>query len=306
MDNSELFKQYEALLLENKALKLENVKLRHLLEIKQDAKNSEAGLPIPNQVSVLESSKLPEILIDKKVITPSGKIQLFISLFKGRDDVYAKRWQNMKGQSGYAPVCNNEWRDGVCKKPKVKCANCAEQSYAVLTEQVIEDHLRGNAVIGIYPLLKDDTSHFLAIDFDGGQWRRDIEVIIDICDEFHIPVALERSRSGDGAHLWFFFDKPVYAYTSRRFGAALLTCAMNRRHEMSFSSYDRMFPNQDMLPKGGFGNLIALPLQKSARQDGNSEFVDASIRPYEDQWAFLASIQRLSHEDLKRLNELIT
>jgi hypothetical protein len=306
MDNSELFKQYEALLLENKALKLENVKLRHLLEIKQDAKNSEAGLPIPNQVSVLESSKLPEILIDKKVITPSGKIQLFISLFKGRDDVYAKRWQNMKGQSGYAPVCNNEWRDGVCKKPKVKCVNCAEQSYAVLTEQVIEDHLRGNAVIGIYPLLKDDTSHFLAIDFDGGQWRRDIEVIIDICDEFHIPVALERSRSGDGAHLWFFFDKPVYAYTSRRFGAALLTCAMNRRHEMSFSSYDRMFPNQDMLPKGGFGNLIALPLQKSARQDGNSEFVDASIRPYEDQWAFLASIQRLSHEDLKRLNELIT
>lgn len=306
MDTNDLLKKYEALLLENKALKLENEKLRYLLEVKQDSKNAEAGLPIQNLAAVLESSKPLEIPIDKKVITPSGKIQLFMSLFKGRDDVYAKRWKNLKGQSGYAPVCNNEWRDGVCKKPKVKCANCSTQSYAVLTEQVIEDHLRGNAVIGIYPLLKDDTSYFLAIDFDGGQWRRDVEVILEICDEFHIPVALERSRSGDGAHLWFFFDKPVYASTSRRFGASLLTCAMNRRHEMSFGSYDRMFPNQDMLPKGGFGNLIALPLQKSARQDGNSEFVDASLRPYEDQWAFLGSIQRLTYEDLKRLSGILS
>jgi hypothetical protein len=227
-----------------------------------------------------------------------------MSLFRGQNDVYAKRWENsQKGTSGYSPACANEWKPGVCQKPKIKCSDCTYKNYLVPDERVVNDHLRSynNFVAGIYPLLPDDTCYFLAIDFDDEGWQKDIVTLREVCSEFNIPIAVERSRSGSGAHAWFFFEYPIAASLARKFGSAMLTYAMSRRHEITFKSYDRFFPNQDTLPKGGFGNLIALPLQKVARENNNSVFIDELFRPYHDQWSFLASIQRLTEKDIEML-----
>ena len=233
-----------------------------------------------------------------------SKIRLYMSLFKGRKDVYAKRWENRnKGTSGYAPVCLNQWQPGVCNKPKIPCSKCENKSYAVLDENAIEDHLRGNTVVGIYPMLPDETCGFLAMDFDEADWQKDIFAVRDVCNEFEIPLAVERSRSGDGCHAWFFFENPIPAVLARKFGTSLLTYTMDRRHEIKFKSYDRLFPSQDTMPKGGLGNLIALPLQKSAREKSNSEFVDEQFESYIDQWKFLSSTQRISEN---RLEDLIS
>jgi superfamily II DNA or RNA helicase len=223
-----------------------------------------------------------------------------MSLFKGRKDVYAKRWENKNKEiSGYAPVCRNQWQRGICGKPKIPCSSCKNTCYAELDESVIEEHLRGNVVIGIYPMLTDETCCFLAMDFDKADWEKDISAVREVCHEFTIPVAAERSRSGKGCHAWFFFEHPVSAALARKFGTALLTCAMNRRHEIQFKSYDRLFPSQDTMPKGGLGNLIALPLQKAARENANSEFIDDDFRSYPDQWAFLSALQRISADRLE-------
>ena len=197
--------------------------------------------------------------------SPQDKINLFMLLFRGRDDVYAKRWQNKEGKSGYSPVCLNEWTSGICNKPKIKCANCTNKDYAVLDSTPIDKHLRGKAVLGVYPMMTDETNYFLAMDFDDEGWEKDITVLRDICTEKNIPFAVERSQSGNGAHVWFFFEDRISTTSARKFGTLLLTHAMTNRHEIKFSSYDRLFPNQDTLPKGGFGNLIALPLQLNAR-----------------------------------------
>ncbi len=194
-----------------------------------------------------------------------SKIRLFMSLFRGREDVYAKRWENKKkGASGYSPVCLNQWQEGLCGKPRIPCTKCDHKAYAPLNEDIIEDHLRGNIVVGIYPMLPDETCCFLAMDFDEADWQKDISVVRNVCNEFNIPLAVERSRSGQGGHIWFFFENHVSAVLARKFGSALLTCAMGKRHEIQFKSYDRLFPSQDTMPKGGLGNLIALPLQKAA------------------------------------------
>lgn len=150
-------------------------------------------------------------------------------------------------------------------------------------------------------MLSDETCHFLAIDFDEGDWQKDILIVRDVCAEHDIPVAVERSRSGDGGHMWFFFEDRLPASLARKFGAALLTFSMNRRHEIKFRSYDRFFPSQDTMPKGGLGNLIALPLQKAARKERNSEFVDENFQSYDDQWAFLSGIERLSQARVENL-----
>ncbi|MDO0826050.1 hypothetical protein M8H41_25040 [Desulfosporosinus nitroreducens] len=169
-----------------------------------------------------------------------------------------------------------------------------------MDEKVIDDHLRGrdNLVVGIYPLCLDETCHFLAIDFDDGEWQKDISQFRDVCSEFDLPVAIERSRSGNGAHAWIFFEGPIAATLARKLGSALLTYAMNKRHEITFKSYDRFFPNQDTMPRGGLGNLIALPLQKAARGKNNSVFIDANFEPFKDQWGFMVTIQRLSEDDV--------
>lgn len=200
----------------------------------------------------------------------------------------------------------------VCNKPKIKCSECANKSFEILNEKVIEGHLRGNIVVGIYPMCLDETCCFLAIDFDDdglpadrsirqAEWNKDIFVLRDVCTEFDIPFAVERSRSGNGAHVWFFFEEPISATLARRFGTSLLTYSMNKRHEIKFKSYDRFFPNQDTIPKGGFGNLIALPLQMKARKKGNSVFIDEHFKPYADQWEFLSSIKKLSGNKIETL-----
>ncbi len=227
--------------------------------------------------------------------TADGKIRLFRQLFRGRDDVYPKLWISTKtGRKGYSPACSNEWVRGVCEKPRVKCSDCLNQAFLPPTDQAILDHLQGRHTIGIYPLLKDETCWFLAADFDKESWAEDVVAFVDTCSDLGIPAAIERSRSGNGAHVWFFFSTPVPAVSARRMGCYLITETMSRRHQLAMNSYDRLFPNQDTLPRGGFGNLIALPLQYEPRQAGNSVFLDENLQPHPDQWACLASLKRIA------------
>ena len=216
------------------------------------------------------------------------KIALFRRLFFGRQDVFARRWESSQGKSGYSPVCENEWREGVCEKPRVKCAACGHRKLLPLTDQVIYDHLAGIHVVGLYPLLVNDSCRLLAADFDEGEWKDDAAAFAATCHELSVPCALEISRSGKGAHAWIFFSTPVAASLARRLGAALISRTCAGRRQLELSSYDRLFPNQDRLPSGGFGNLIALPLQKKAREHGGSVFVDGNFIPYADQWAYLS------------------
>jgi superfamily II DNA or RNA helicase len=162
-----------------------------------------------------------------------------------------------------------------------------------VSDQAILDHLQGRHVMGVYPLLMDETCWFLAGDFDKATWKDDVAAFRETCGNLGIPVAIERSRSGNGAHAWFFFAGPVAANVARRVGCYLITETMSRRHQLSMESYDRLFPNQDTMPRGGFGNLIALPLQHEPRQAGNSVFVNESFEPYADQWTFLAAVPRI-------------
>jgi len=226
--------------------------------------------------------------------TAEGKISLFRQLFRGRDDVFPLLWMSSKtGRKGYSPACSNEWVRGVCEKPRVKCGECPNQAFLPLSGQVILDHLQGRHTIGVYPLLRNETCWFLAADFDKESWLDDAAIFIDTCRDLGVPTTVERSRSGNGAHVWFFFSSPVPAVSARRMGCYLITETMARRHQLAMSSYDRLFPNQDTLPRGGFGNLIALPLQYEPRQAGNSVFLDEDFQPHSDQWAYLASLTRM-------------
>ena len=225
----------------------------------------------------------------------SDKIALFRTLFGGREDVYPRRWENTaKGRAGYAPVCANEWKPGVCHKPRVRCGACPNQAFVPVTDEAIERHLRGRHTMGVYPMLADDTCRFLAADFDKATWRRDAGAYLDACHAKGVPAALERSRSGNGAHVWIFFAEPLPASLARRLGAHLLTEAMERNPDIGFRSYDRFFPSQDTMPQGGFGNLIALPLQGGPRESGHSLFLDGDFKPWPDQWAFLSGLRRLT------------
>ena len=230
------------------------------------------------------------------------KIALFRSLFRGREDVFAKRFESKRtGKSGYQPACANEWVRGVCEKPKVKCAKCKNRKLLSVTDQVIYDHLAGKMVMGIYPMLEDETCWFLAVDFDKGDWAVDVQAVAESCLKHDVPAYIERSRSGKGAHLWVFFEEALSAVLARKLGSFLLTETMEKRPEIGLDSYDRLFPNQDTLPQGGFGNLIALPLQKKARDAENSVFVDGSLAPIGDQWSFLAAAERMGHEQVQTL-----
>lgn len=223
--------------------------------------------------------------------TNQEKIQLFLSLFKGRNDVVAKRWRN---KPGYSPYCFNDFVPGVCYKPKIKCSDCKNSAFAKLDEEQIEKHLRGEHVLGLYPLTKEDTCYLLVMDFDKATWKEDIRIIRELCTEKNIPVYAERSRSGNGCHLWFFFEHEMKASLARKFGMTLLSLAMQKRSTIQFDSYDRLFPSQDFLQKDGFGNLIALPLQKEARANHNTVFVDDSFMEVQDQWQHLSQVGKLS------------
>ncbi len=239
------------------------------------------------------------------------KIRLFRSLFKGREDVFPRRFENSKtGKSGYAPVCRNEWQAGICQKPKVTCQECNFRAFTQVNDETIRNHLKGNDpndrsgrdfTMGVYPLLADESCWFLAADFDKSTWTEDAKTFLETCVSYQVPAVLERSRSGNGGHVLVFFETPVPAVLARKLGALLLTSTMNRRPEIGMDSYDRLFPSQDTLPRGGFGNLIALPLQKKPREQNNSFFLDNDLNPYPDQWAFLSSIQKMAHQDLERI-----
>jgi superfamily II DNA or RNA helicase len=236
------------------------------------------------------------------------KLELFRQLFSGRPDVFPVRWENRTdGRTGYSPACSNEWAKGICGKPKVKCGDCPHQAFIPYSEDIIEKHLRGgdarssDFVAGVYPLLQDETCWFLAADFDKESWADDTRALLATCRAKGIAAALERSRSGNGGHVWIFFSEPVPAKIARQLGTALLTETMESRPEIGFTSYDRFFPNQDTMPLGGFGNLIALPLQRKARENGNSIFVDGDLQPYDDQWAYLSSLPRLSADEVFRI-----
>jgi len=246
----------------------------------------------------LSSATVGEAVADANLST-AQKVALFRRLFRGRFDVYPVRWENQAGKSGYSPACANEWRPGVCEKPRIKCADCGNRSLLPLVDQTIYDHLAGRHTIGIYPLLADDSCHFLAVDFDDADWRDDVQAFARSCQELGVPVVLEVSRSCNGAHAWVFFCSSVAARDARRLGTAIISHTCLRTRQLKLTSYDRLFPNQDTLPKGGFGNLIALPLQKMPRERGGSVFVDGALRPYPDQWAFLASVQSMAPQHIE-------
>jgi superfamily II DNA or RNA helicase len=228
-------------------------------------------------------------------LTSDEKIEMFKSYFLGREDLYARLWISAKtGKHGYSPVCKNEWVRYLCRKPAVKCANCNNREFLSFDYSAIKMHLTGKHIAGIYPLTKDETCRFLAFDFDGEQWLDDAKSLKSLCFEERVPAAVERSRSGEGGHLWIFFSENVPAVTARKLGSYLITKTMRNNFRFDMKSYDRMFPNQDTLPKGGFGNLIALPFQKDAALNGNSVFIDEEAVAYSDQWNFLNSVKKMS------------
>lgn len=235
--------------------------------------------------------------------TPDEKIALFLSLFRCRADVYPKRWENQKsGKSGYAPACNNEWVRGICEKPKIRCSDCPNQAFPRLDETAARLHLTGKTTIGTYAIREDHGCVFLAADFDGSGWKADLSAYREAALALGIDVAIERSRSGMGGHGWIFFEEPVPALIARRLGTVLIAKASAERPELALSTYDRLFPNQDVLIDGGFGNLIALPLQSKPRKSGHTEFLDETFASYPDQWSFLAQVPRLGRV---RLDELL-
>ncbi len=280
------------------------------LELERTALQSRlVVLARPSRVSERASAPTAGTITDAS--TPEEKLALFRSLFAGRPDVFPVRWENSKsGRAGYAPACANEWVRGVCDKPTIKCGECGNQAFIPVSLDTLARHLRGRegaraqdapVVVGVYPLLSDDTCWFFAADFDDAHWAADALAFGETCRGHGIAAALERSRSGHGGHVWIFFAEPVPARDARQLGALLLTEAMERRPDIGFASYDRFFPSQDSRPTGGFGNLIALPLQRAVRADGNSVFIDDSLRPFDDQWAFLAGLSRTTPEALTGL-----
>ena len=229
--------------------------------------------------------------------SPRDKIDLVRSLFGARSDVYARRWENPNtGKSGWSPAVRGGWSN----------KRTGSRDYLPLTDDVLASHLRGDATIGIYPLMDGDTCRLLACDFDGGSWALDALAFLDRCHDAGVPAVLERSRSGDGAHVWVFFEQPVAATGARAMGMGLLRQAMTTRAELDLASYDRFFPSQDFMPKGSFGNLIALPLQGERVSRGATVFLDpTTMSPWPDQWALLSSVSRMSCEAVEALADTL-
>jgi superfamily II DNA or RNA helicase len=298
---------------EDPTLIISNMKREELLSEIEKLENILSTLKAEQErvVSLIQSFKndLDTLLSNESRTSPkcnAEKITLFRSLFRGREDVFPKRWENSKSErSGYSPACLNEWNPVLCLKKtglkKNACSSCSGRQLLPVTDDEITKHLKGQQTIGVYPMLQDETCWFLAVDFDGGLWREDVTAFRETCGSYIIEVCIERSRSGKGAHAWFFFTEPVSAETARKMGCFLLTETMTSHHQLSMTSYDRLFPNQDTMPKGGFGNPIALPLQYHPRLAGNSVFIDENFVPYPDQWEFLSGITRISPEMILNL-----
>lgn len=303
----DLLTRYNKLLRQYEVLHKENEVLRSLLKIHgveyETRMKEDMTKPIYSLVSV------PTI-----TLSIDERLRLFQSLFKGRENVFARRWfSKTTGKSGYQPVCINEWKQGICDKKKYRCVICPNRNFAPLTTQDMYRHLEGKDeyccdVVGLYAIMQDNNCAFLCADFDDKNckygYKEDVLAYVGVCREWLIPYAIERSRSGNGAHVWIFFEAPLPASKARRLGNAILTEAMTRNGQMSFNSYDRFFPNQDYLPEGGFGNLVALPLQGQARRRQNSVFVDNDFLVYKDQWAFLYNLKKIQESTIDQLLRL--
>ena len=252
---------------------------------------------------VIELEPAPPTNDAARVRPPTEKLEIFRRLFRGRTDVYPTRFVNREGKQGYGPACSNKFVRGKCELPRVKCGECTNQAFLPADDAAYLAHLRGDHVMGVYPMLQDGTCWFLAVDFDKATWTEDVRAFIATCRRLTLPFSVERSRSGNGAHVWFFFSAPVAAWAARKLGCYVLTETMAARHELSLDSYDRLFPSQDHMPKGGFGNLIALPLQREARAHGNTELLDDDLLPFpgERQWDVLASIPRIDPAVVERI-----
>lgn len=287
------------LLLELEQLRMENARLKEILQANGIAYDVVSTYTYEEKV--YSDISFPEVHLGKE-----ERIELFRSLFRGREDVFARRWYSkVTNKSGYQPVCVNEWRRGLCDKKAIKCAECPNRNFLSLGYDDVCRHLIGNDengcdVVGIYAIMSDNNCAFLCTDFDDKsckhRYKDDVLAFVGVCRDWNIPYSIERSRSGNGAHVWIFFNAVVPAYKARRLGNAILTEAMSRDGRMAFDSYDRFFPNQDRMPEGGFGNLVALPLQGKARKDLNSVFVDDEFFAYRDQWAYLAQVQKIEEQ----------
>ena len=279
--------------------------LRHLLDVN--------GIPYDYQAykDSLATSQNNEIVFPE--LTREHAIS-FYSMFRGRKDVFSMR----SAKKGYFTQCDNFWKYGVCPKrsgEKVKCRECPNQNYTKLTIPIILCHLKGEKedcsdVIGLYPLFPDGTCWFLVFDFDNHgdeeiepskDWMQEVDAMRDICKQNGIDALVERSRSGRGAHVWIFFSEAIQAGKARRFGEALIVKGAESVSMKDFSFFDRMLPMQDFLPEGKIGNMVALPLQGRALQNGNSAFVDEKWRPYRDQWNSLLRTNKLSEAEIDRL-----
>lgn len=250
------------------------------------------------------------------ILSHEDSVKIFMNYFKGRNDVYPylsidKNNPNIKY---YIPACTNEWKNGVCNKTMgKKCKTCQYRENKPISKETIYKHMYGNYPIGIYPLLENDTCFFLSLDFDDKDSKKDIKsdvlAFASVCDKYEVPIAIERSRSGNGIHIWMFFDTNIKAITARKLGSLLLSKTMEISN-ISISSFDRMFPNQDTLPKGGYGNLIALPFQNEPSKYGNTLFIDRNFILIKNQMQYLSSIHKLTEievfEKIKQLsNETI-
>jgi len=275
---NKLEQQLQAVLEENRRLKAEVQQLKKYL--------SYHNIPLTNRKPIINQTKSKEEIL-------RNRVRLFRSLFKGREDVYAFRWEFADGKAGYSPSRKYKESGGESRK---------NRQFLPLTDQVIYDHLSGNKTIGIYPMLKNETSFFLAVDFDKKKWQEDAKAFLDVCKEFKVPASMERSRSGNGCHIWIFFHEAIPAKLARKLGNFLLTRTLEKRYQTGIDSYDRLFPNQDTLPEGGFGNLIALPLQNQPRRNENSVFIDENFDAYDDQWHYLSTVKKMSKIDIEKIN----
>lgn len=265
-------------------LRAENQRLQALLGLNQPSRRAPVTPWEPTLLPGNETdADLPAVNYRS---SREAKVALFRTLFAGRDDVYAVRWESRRTEkSGWSPAVVGGWANA--RKPG--------REYAPLSSDVVEAHLVGDIHAGLYPLIPGDVCRLLVCDFDGPGWALDALAYFDAARSAGFPVALERSRSGSGAHIWAFFSAPVPASAARLVGVHLLREAMTVRAELDLASYDRLFPTQDFMPKGSFGNLIALPLQGACRRRGTTVFLDPdTLEPYEDQWAFLSSQARIS------------
>ncbi|WP_066318794.1 DEAD/DEAH box helicase family protein [Bacillus sp. FJAT-29814] len=268
MQNLEL--KLQQALIENENLRQENYRLKEIL------KSHNIKFPTSPPDDLKQQAKKAKIM---------ERIQIYKRFFRGRTDVYAVRWETSDGKKGYSP------------------AKKAAGQYLPLTDQVLYNHLLGKQTIGLYPLLQDETCWFLAVDFDKNNWHRDALAFVEMCKALNVPASLERSRSGNGCHIWIFFEQAIPAATARKLGNFLLSRTIENKHDLGMKSFDRFFPNQDTLSKVGLGNLIALPLQGNSRKSGNSVFVNEDFVPYQDQWHYIQQVRKMTLNEVLKIIE---